>query len=75
MLIDSSGPTDGNRLGVFKNKPAPLSLTWLGFGSTTGLTSIDYFLTDKWVVPSSTRQVLVKKFLHEDYGLVYNIGR
>ncbi|MFZ4287626.1 tetratricopeptide repeat protein [Variovorax sp. HJSM1_2] len=51
ILVDVAGHTMGNRLGVFALKPAPVSLSWLGFGYTTGLTAIDYFLTDGASVP------------------------
>jgi predicted O-linked N-acetylglucosamine transferase (SPINDLY family) len=46
ILVDLAGHTEGNRLAVFAHRPAPVSLSWLGFGSTTGLTAIDYFLSD-----------------------------
>ena len=51
ILVDVAGHTKNNRLKVFAQKPAPISLTWLGFGYTTGLSAIDYFLTDKVMAP------------------------
>lgn len=51
VLVDIAGHTFGNRLGVFARKPAPVSLHWLDFGYTTGLTAIDYYLTDYATVP------------------------
>ncbi len=51
ILVDVAGHTGGNRLQVFARKPAPVSLHWLDFGYTTGLTAIDYYLCDSTTVP------------------------
>lgn len=51
VLVDIAGQTKGNRLSVFARKPAPVSLHWLDSGYTTGLTAIDYYLTDAATVP------------------------
>ena len=51
ILVDIAGQTKGHRLGAFARKPAPVSLHWLDSGYTTGLTAIDYYLTDAVTVP------------------------
>jgi len=57
VLIDLAGHTAGNRLDVFALKPAPVSLSWvMGYGYTTGLKAIDYFLADDVLVPEGSER-------------------
>jgi len=54
ILVDLAGHTAKNRLSVFAQKPAPVSLSWLGFGYTTGLSAVDYLLTDAASAPEGS---------------------
>lgn len=61
VLIDIAGQTRGNRLGAFARKPAPVSLHWLDFGYTTGLSAIDYYLADELTAPPGSESLFAEK--------------
>ncbi len=51
ILVDLGGYTAGGCLGVFAAKPAPIQVSWLGYLNTTGLTTVDYRVTDSVADP------------------------
>jgi protein O-GlcNAc transferase len=55
-----AGHTKGNRLKVFTYKPAPIQVTYLGYVTTTGLQSMDYWLTDSVLTPEDTQEKTVE---------------
>ncbi|MES2831550.1 MAG: tetratricopeptide repeat protein, partial [Pseudomonadota bacterium] len=54
ILVDCCNHMQGDRLGVFTLKPAPIQATWLGAAWTTGLKMIDYVLSDPYMAPEGT---------------------
>ncbi|WP_171013754.1 glycosyltransferase family 41 protein [Chitinivorax sp. B] len=56
ILVDCSVHTSGHRLPVFARKPAPIQVSWGGMPTTTGLTRIDYRLTDASLDPLGTTE-------------------
>ena len=61
VLVDLSGYTTGNRIGVFARKPAPVQVTAWGSGTGTGLKTMDYFLADPVTVPQHVRHMFAER--------------
>ncbi|MDP9175146.1 MAG: tetratricopeptide repeat protein [Planctomycetota bacterium] len=51
ILVDLSLHMANNRMLVFARKPAPIQVTFGGYPGTTGLRTIDYRLTDRFLDP------------------------
>ena len=46
VLVDASGHTSFDRLGIFARRAAPVQISYVGYWSTTGLTEMDWFFPD-----------------------------
>jgi predicted O-linked N-acetylglucosamine transferase (SPINDLY family) len=61
ILVDLSGHSAGNRLGVFARKPVPIQVTAIGHATGTGVPTIDYLLADPVLVPQAVRHLFTEK--------------
>ncbi|CAL9114534.1 unnamed protein product [Musa textilis] len=63
ILVELTGHTANNKLGMMACRPAPVQVTWIGYPNTTGLPTIDYRMTDGLVDPPNTRQKHVEELV------------
>jgi predicted O-linked N-acetylglucosamine transferase (SPINDLY family) len=63
VLVDLGGHTASNHLRVFAYRPAPVAVTYLGYPNTTGLSCIDYRITDAVVDPLGDADVFATEEL------------
>src|SRR5258708_21097323 len=61
ILVDLSGYTTGNRMGLFARKPAPVQVTAWGSGTGTGLQTMDYFFADPVTIPQDVRHLFAER--------------
>lgn len=71
ILIDLSGHTGHHRLTLFARRPAPVQMTWLGYPGTTGLSAIDYRISDAIADPPDLDPAWSsEKVIHLDGGFL-----
>ncbi len=51
ILVDLAGHAGNKRIALFLNRLAPVQVTYLGYPNTTGISTMDYRLTDRWADP------------------------
>ncbi|MEQ9200419.1 MAG: hypothetical protein RLN80_10565, partial [Rhodospirillales bacterium] len=62
LLVDLSGHTRDNRLGVLARKPAPVIAAWpVSYWNTTGLTAVDWLIGDPLLTPPQAERNFVEK--------------
>jgi protein O-GlcNAc transferase len=70
ILVDLAGHTMGSAYLAFALKPAPVQVSWLGVLSTTGMSTMDYFLGDPQMPCPGTEHL----FTETIYRLPRSVG-
>jgi predicted O-linked N-acetylglucosamine transferase (SPINDLY family) len=66
ILIDLAGHTQGNRLGVLARRAAPLQGTYLGYPDTTGLSCVDFRISDALADPPGNESFCTERLVRLD---------
>jgi protein O-GlcNAc transferase len=51
LLVDTTMHMSASRLTMFAHKPAPVQVSWFAYPGTTGVSAIDYRITDPYLDP------------------------
>lgn len=70
VLFDLSGHVGGQRMLLFARQAAPLQITWMGYVGTTGLSTMDYILADRYHIPAGDEHYYTEKVLRMPHGYV-----
>lgn len=63
ILVELAGHSKDNCLPVLAYKPAPVQICGIGYFATTGLQTVDYFLTDSYLVNGDSARYFTEKLL------------
>lgn len=66
ILIDLSGLTYGERLGIFTLKPAPLQISQMGYFGTLAMPEMDYVLADQQMLTKEEEACFIEKVYKMD---------
>jgi len=64
ILIDLKGHTAGTRFQICALRPAPITVTYVGFPASTGANYIDYIIADANVAPLCDAEYFSEKIVH-----------
>ena len=63
ILVDLAGHTAGGTLPVLAYRPAPVQMSGIGYFSSTGLKTVDYFLADPVLAAGRAQEGFVERLL------------
>ena len=63
IIFDMMGVTSHQKLLLFKNRIAPIQISWCGFCNTTGLSEMDYIIADKHTIMKEEENLYSEKII------------
>jgi predicted O-linked N-acetylglucosamine transferase (SPINDLY family) len=64
VLVDLAGHAPENRIGIMARKPAPIQISMLDYFDTTGLKTVDYYITDCFSSPERSKQLFTEQLIY-----------
>ena len=64
IIIDLNGFSGNHRLNLFKNRVAPIQISWCGYTNTTGLNEMDYLIVDKNQINPKEENLYSEKIIY-----------
>jgi len=66
ILVELTGHIGKGRLPVLAYRPAPVQISYIGYQGTTGVSAVDYVLTDDWADPPGVAEA---NYIEKPYRL------
>jgi len=64
IAIDLKGFTQGQRLGIFSYRAAPIQVNYIGYPGSMASEYIDYIIADRLLIPSQSRKYYSEKIVY-----------
>ncbi len=64
VMIDTMGLLSENRLGLYKNRVAPIQVNWCGYCNTTGIKEMDFIFVDKNLIRADEKHLYSEKVVY-----------
>ena len=64
IIIDLNGLSSDHRLVLFKNRLAPIQISWCGYTNTTGLNEMDFLIADKNLIKAEEEKHYSEKIIY-----------
>jgi protein O-GlcNAc transferase len=64
IVFDLMGITSSHRISLFKNRLAPIQISWLGYCNTSGLLEMDFLIADKNLIYPDEERLYSEKIIY-----------